>query len=94
MIVDKKNFTYNIIRQESIAFGDQIWCKANNEYFAIQREGLLINSVQLHHLLWEIHIFYDLIPNLIHWNLNKNLNLNRPKFINFFNVCLIIMFFL
>ena len=51
MIVDKKNFTYNIIRPDSIAFSDQIWCKANNEYFAIQREGLLINSVQLHHLL-------------------------------------------
>ncbi len=50
MIVDRKDFTYNILKPGSSGTG-AIWCRANNTDFWISKKELQVNNHQIHNLL-------------------------------------------
>ncbi len=57
LIVDKKNFTFNLVKCGGVAT-DAIWCRVNNEEFWIPKSNLQINNQQHHHLLWSLKKYY------------------------------------
>jgi hypothetical protein len=49
VIVDRKDFQYNLLRPGSLGAG-AIWCKINNVDFWISKRNLQVNNQQIHNL--------------------------------------------